>query len=149
MKTTNTIEDEVSEGLQGRHIGAFLEQLRAARYSEVTLSKKRRILNTFAQWMKSKNIALANLDESAIAAFVKRSIGAPESSVKFERAVLRLLLSYLRGEAILRLSAPGNDSAIDHLHGLYVDYLRQDRGLARNSVLVYRRDGAGDQARLR
>lgn len=137
MKTTNAIEDDVSEDLPVRYIEAFLEQLRAARYAEGTLSKKRWILTTFTGWVKSKNISLANLDESTITAFVKRSIGAPMARVQFERAVLQLLLSYLRGEAILQVSAPGNDSAIDRLHESYVDYLRQDRGLAVNSVLVY------------
>jgi len=137
MKTTDTIEDGVFEGLSDRHIEAFLEQLRAARYAEVTLRKKRWILITFARWMKSKNIVLAHLDEPAIAAFVKRSIGAPAARVQFEFAVLRLLLAYLRGETIVRLPAQENESAIDLVHGRYVDYLRQDRGLAENSVLVY------------
>ena len=137
MKTTDTIEDGVSEGLPIRHIEAFLDQLRAARYAEETLRKKRWILFAFARWMKSKNIALALLDESAIAAFVKRSIGAPAARVQFELAVLRRLLAYLRGEAIVRLPALDDESAIEHIHGRYVDYLRQDRGLAENSILVY------------
>ena len=41
-----------------------------------------------------------------IAAFVKRLTGAPVARVQFEIAVLRLLLSYLRGEAIVRLPTP-------------------------------------------
>ena len=137
MKTTDTIEDGASLELVERHIEAFLEHLRTTGYAEETLRKKRWILTTFARWIKSKNIALAHLDESAIAAFVKRSTGAPVSRVQFELAVLRLLLAYLRGAAIVRLPVPEDESAIDHIHGRYVDYLRQGRGLAENSVLVY------------
>jgi site-specific recombinase XerD len=48
-----------------------------------------------------------------------------------------MFLAFLRDEAIVHLSAPGDESAIAHIHGRYVDHLRQDRGLAKNSVLVY------------
>ena len=137
MKTTHTIEDDVSGGLPDRHIEAFLEQLRPARYTEGTLSKKLRVLTAFARWMKSETIALAHLDESTIAAFVRRSTGAPAARVQFELAVLRLLLAYLRRQAEVPLAAPGDESAIDRIHSRYVDYLRQDRGLAENSILVY------------
>lgn len=137
MKTTNTIEDGVSYGLPVRHIEAYLEQLRTARYAEETLRKKRWVLTAFARWANRQNIALTHLDEATIAEFVKRLTGAPVARVQFEIAVLRLLLSYLRGEAIVRLPAPDDESAIDHINRRYVDYLRQDRGLAENSILIY------------
>ena len=137
MDTTNTIEGGVSDGLPVRHIEAFLEQLRTARYAEETLRKKRWVLTTFERWTKSQNIALTHLDEATIAAFVKRLTGAPVARVQFEIAVLRLLLSYLRAEAIVRSPTRDDESEIDHINGRYVDYLRQDRGLAENSVLVY------------
>ena len=137
MTTTETIEDVVSEGISVRHIESFLEQLRAARYAEVTLRKKRWVLVSFSRWMRSASIPLAQLDESAIGAFANRSVDAPTARVQFELSVLRLLLTYLRGETIVRLTAQKDESSINLLHGRYVDYLRQDRGLAENSVLVY------------
>lgn len=137
MKTIGTLEDGVYAGLLVRHIEAFLEQLRTARYAEETLRKKQWILTSFARWMKSKNIAVVRLDESAITAFVKRSNGALAGRVQFELAVLRPLLAYLRGESIVRLPTPDDESAIDQINSRYVDYLRQDRGLAENSVHVY------------
>ena len=137
MKTTDTIEDGISEELPVRHIEAFLEHLRTARYAEETLRKKRWVLTAFARWMNSKKIAVASLDESTVAAFVRRLTGAPGARVQFEIAVLRLLLAYLRGGTIVRLPAPEHQSEIDHINSRYVDYLRQDRGLAENSVLVY------------
>ena len=137
MKATNVIKDGASDGLPVRHIEAFLNQLRTARYAEYTLCKKRWVLTAFARWMKNQDIALSHLDESTIAAFVQRLTGPPAARVQFEIAVLRLLLAYLRGEAIVDFPAPNDESAIEHMNGRYVDYLRQDRGLAENSVLVY------------
>lgn len=135
--TIDTTADGVSEGLPARHIEAFLEHLRTAGYVDSTLRKKQRILTAFARWMKGRTIALAHLDESAIGAFVNRSACAPASRVQFELAVLRLLLTYLRSKAIVRLAVPVDDLSIDRISGRYVDYLRQDRGLAENSVHVY------------
>lgn len=135
--TIDTTADGVSEGLPARHIEAFLEHLRTAGYVDSTLRKKQRILTAFARWMKGRTIALAHLDESAIGAFVNRSACAPATRVQFELAVLRLLLTYLRSKAIVRLAVPVDDLSIDRISGRYVDYLRQDRGLAENSVHVY------------
>lgn len=137
MKATNTIDDGKSEGLPACHIEAFLERLRIARYSEVTLGKKRRVLSAFSRWLKSKNVALAHLDESAIASFMERLTGTPAARVQFELAVLRAFLAYLRGEAIVHLPTAGDESAVAKVHARYVDYLKQDRGLENNSVLVY------------
>jgi site-specific recombinase XerD len=87
--------------------------------------------------MKSKNVALVHLDESATALFIERLTDAPVARVQFELAVLRLFLAYLRGEAIVRSPTLGDQSAIAYIYDRYVDYLQQDRGLAKNSVLVY------------
>jgi site-specific recombinase XerD len=135
--TIDTTADGVSEGLPARHIEAFLEHLRTAGYVDSTLRKKQRILTAFVRWIKGETIALAHLDESAIGAFVNRSACAPAVRVQFELAVLRLLLTFLRSKAIVRLAVPVNDSSIDRISDRYVDYLRQDRGLAENSVHVY------------
>jgi integrase len=51
----------------------------------------------------------------------------------FETAVLRLFLRYLRAEAVCS-SPPSGE--VDPAQP-YVDYLRKERGLAKNSILVY------------
>jgi integrase/recombinase XerD len=135
MKATRTVSE--SGGLPARHIDAFLDRLRAAHYSEVTLRKKRRVLCAFSRWMKNRNIDLVDLDESATARFMKRLIDASRDRVQCERAALRSFLAYLRAEAIVGLPTLGGQSAITHIYGRYLDYLRRDRGLANNSVLVY------------
>lgn len=137
MKAPNTIESSKSEGLSTHHIEAFLERLRCARYSEVTLDNKRRVLMAFSRWMKSKNVALAQVDESTTDSFTECLTGAPAARVRCELSVLHAFLAYLRGDAVEHLPTAGNESAITKIHARYVDYLRQDRGLANNSVLVY------------
>jgi integrase/recombinase XerD len=135
MKARNSVGS--SDGLPARHVDAFLDRLRAARYSEVTLGKKRRVLAAFSLWMKSQNIDLAHLDESDAALFMKRLSNAPAPRVQFELAVLRLFLVYLRNEGIVHLPSVNCQSTVADIHDRYVDYLRQERGLAKNSVLVY------------
>ena len=104
--TIDTTAVGVSEGLPERHIKAFIEHLRTAGYVDSTLLKKKIVLTAFARWMKGETIALAHLDESAVGAFVNRSVCAPATRVQFELAVLRLLLTYLRSKAIVRLAVP-------------------------------------------
>ena len=135
MKATRTVSK--SGGLPDRHIDAFLDRLRAAHYSEVTLRKKRRVLCALSGWMKSRNVDLTDLDESATTRFMKRLIDAPRDRVQRERATLRQFLAYLRAEAIVRSPTLGGQSAIAHIYGRYLDHLRQDRGLAKNSLRVY------------
>jgi integrase/recombinase XerD len=135
MNTKRTVSE--SGGLPAHHVDAFLDRLRTAHYSEVSLRKKRRVLCVFSGWMKNRNIDLIDLDESVTARFMKRMIDASQDRVQRARPTLRQFLAYLRAEAIVGPPALGRQSAIAHMYGRYLDYLRQDRGLAKNSLLVY------------
>lgn len=137
MTTNDTVEDGASPGLRKHHIDAFLAHLRHAGYSEVTLGKKRRVLNAFSRWMRSKSIVLEHLDESDLAEFAKNPQDARASYVQFKLSVLRLHLAYLRVETLVRAPAPNAEPEVDCIHRQYVEYLRQDRGLTENSVHVY------------
>ncbi|WP_243751336.1 tyrosine-type recombinase/integrase [Paraburkholderia sp. BL10I2N1] len=66
-----------------------------------------------------------------------RLIEAPRDRVQRERATLRQFLAYLRAEAIVHSPTLGDQSAIARIYCRYLDHLRQDRGLAGNSLLVY------------
>jgi integrase/recombinase XerD len=101
LKVTNT--GDASDGLASHHIEAFLDRLRTARHSEVTLCKNRWGLSAFSRSMISENVAAAHLDESTIASFMKRLTSVPAARIQFALAVLRIFLAYLRGEAIARL----------------------------------------------
>ena len=135
--TTDTFEDNAPQFLLDLHIDAFLEHLRTARYAERTLRKKRSVVAAFARWARSEQIALNHLGDSDITAFVKRLPRTGTARVKFELRALRLLLEYLRAQNWAPLPVPVDESLGDALAKRYVDYLRQDRGLAENSVRVY------------
>lgn len=135
MNATRTVSE--SGGLPAHHIDAFLDRLRTAHYSEVSLRKKRRVLCAFSGWMKHRNIDLIDLDESVTARFMKRMIDASRDRVQRARPTLRQFLAYLRAEAIVCSPTLGSQSAIAHTYRRYLGYLRQDRGLAKNSLLVY------------
>jgi hypothetical protein len=87
--------------------------------------------------MKNRNIDLIDLDESVTARFMKRMIDASRDRVQRARPTLRQFLAFLRAEPIVCPPTLGRQSAIAHIYGRYLDYLRQDRGLAKNSLLVY------------
>jgi len=135
--TTETYADGAPLGLLDVHVEGFLGHLRSAGYAERTLRKKRSIVAAFARWLGREQIALDHLGDSDIAAFVKHSSGAGAARVQFERAALRLLLEYLRAQTWVPSPVLVDVSSDDALAKRYADYLRQDRGLAENSVRVY------------
>ena len=116
----------------------FLAKLRTAGYSERTLKKKQSVATAFIKWSQRKRIRLHELNETAVAAFLGRSRQRRTTLVQSEKSALRLLLNYLRhgGGVPSPLPFPGC-SPDDEIVGLYVEYLRKDRGLAENSVRVY------------
>jgi integrase/recombinase XerD len=136
--TKPSLKDVMPESPLDDHIELFLKHLRGAGYAERTLRKKRTVARAFARWTRRKQIAVDDLTDDHIAAFAARSPRSLKAHVKFELAVVRLLFEYLRGHAGLqRPPSLVGASAADTLLQKYKDYLRRDRGLTLNSVLVY------------
>jgi integrase/recombinase XerD len=136
--TTPTLEDGTPKSLLGNHIEPFLKSLRAAGYAERTLRKKRTVTRAFARWTSRKQIAVSDLRDDHITAFVARAPRKRKAHVKFEGAAMRLFFEYLRAYAGLQRPPSQDDvSAADALLQSYKDYLRHDRGLTENSVHVY------------
>lgn len=139
--TVNTLI-ESKEGppvsLLDTHVESFLRHLRAVGYAERTLSRKRTIAAFFVRWTKRERIAIKDLNESHVAAFVKRSPRKRKARVTFELAALLPFLRYLRLEAGVPAPTPRIDSSpVGELQRQYVHYLRNERGLAENSIRVY------------
>jgi len=138
VETLIASKDGPPVGLLDTHVESFLRHLRAAGYAERTLSKKRSIVASFLRWTRFKQVLLEDLNESHLAAFVKRSPRRRKGRATFELAALRLFLKYLRFEAGVSTPAAQIDSSpIGRLHRRYVHYLRNERGLAENSIHVY------------
>ena len=138
IETLTTSKDGPTAGLLDTHVELFLDRLRAAGYAERTLSKKRTITESFVRWIKREGVAVTDLNESHLAAFVRRSPERHKTRVNFELAGLRPFLKYLRQEAGAPNPAPCTDSSpVAELQQRYVRYLREERGLTENSILVY------------
>jgi len=136
--TTPTSEDATPERVLDDRIEPFLKQLRDAGYAERTLRKKRTVTRAFARWVKRKQFAVADLNDGHVATFVARPPRRRKAHVKFELAVLRLFFGYLCVEGWLPCPPPQERASVaGDLLRCYEDYLRQDRGLAENSVHVY------------
>ena len=138
MSITPAIVDEHEHReLLDAAIPSFLKQLESAGYAKKTCRDKRAVLRTFADWLPHGPITVHEVNESHVAAFLKRTPRPLPGRMKFERAALSGLLKYLRRIGMISsptsLAAPPGDDLIRQ----YVEYLRHDRGLAESSVLVY------------
>ncbi len=136
--TSAPLQDPTPQAALDNHIEPFLQHLRAAGYAERTLRKKRSIARAFARWATQERITTDDLNDGHIAAFVARSPRRRKAHVKFELAVTRLFFRYLCSTAGVQGPPLQQDiSAAAVLLRRYEGYLRGDRGLAANSVLVY------------
>jgi hypothetical protein len=93
------------------------------------------VATAFGRWKRREQIAVDDLNNFHIAAFLKRSPRRRKSRAKFELAALRPLLGHLLVEAGVPTPPPQiGISPADDLARRYRDYLRNDRGLTENSV---------------
>jgi len=119
-----------------QHVDAFVDHLHAERYVPQSVAIKRSIVMAFAQWSQGQGIGVDDLSEDYLSAFAKRRPLRSGSAVKMR--ALRQFLRHLRIERGLPASTGGKSaSPVDDLAERYVHYLRTERGLAKNSVLVY------------
>lgn len=135
--TTEALENGTPSDLLSVHVEDFLGQLRTAGYADRTLRKKRTVVSAFARWMKDHRITLGCLVDSDVVAFSQRRRRRADR-IKAERVALRLLLQYLRAKGLINQAPVWVDASTnDLLERRFSEYLRQDRGLAENSLRVY------------
>ena len=140
MNTTTpaTVQEHEPGGPLDGAIASFITQLQTAGYAKESVRNKRTVVRTFADWLQRRHVSGQAINESHVAAFLKRKPGTLPPRLKYKHAALSGFLKYLRridmiSAPALRAASPGDDLITE-----YVQYLRQDRGLAPNSVLVYR-----------
>jgi site-specific recombinase XerD len=119
-------------------IEPFLQQLRAARYADESVHRKRAIAREFAEWAQQHLIVADDLNRNSAAEFVARLPQRAKTRVALERATVHSFLKHLYTRGRLHLPSPEETgSGCDRYLGRYENYLRKDRGLADNSVHVY------------
>jgi site-specific recombinase XerD len=117
------------------YIDSFLDDQCAAGYSSKTLAERRSSVTGFARWAQAEGVGEGILDDDHIQAFITRR--PRRDMTEKERATARRFLSHLRTRGVLPppQSVPATSAEI--VAARYVAFLRQDRGLAENSILVY------------
>lgn len=116
------------------HVESYLSGLRAAGYAEKTLRDKWRAIAAFAEWMSRKQVSIVDADETHVAAFLRRS----KRDQTVAKRALRGLLEHMRKDAgVAASSAFAGQTFEAVLAASYVDYLRNERGLAEQSVSIY------------
>jgi hypothetical protein len=131
-------KDSLLRGELDIYVDSFLKRLRTVGYAKRTLCKKRTIAESFCRWAKRQRVAVEDLKESHIAAFVKRSGQRSKARAAYELSVLHPFLDYIRVEAgILIAPSQIDPSATSQIEQRYQDYLRTERGLTERSIYVY------------
>ncbi len=130
--------DSPSQRLIADQIEPFLQHLRDAGYAERTLRKKRTVTKAFVRWATVNGITADDLNQTHVAAFVSRPPRRRKAHVKFELAAMRLFLEYLCAAGGLQRQSPRHFPSVGGgLLQQYENHLRNNRGLAENSVRVY------------
>lgn len=116
----------------GGHRIEFIASLAKAGYSEKTQRDKKRLIAPFLRWVREAGIAIADVDEVCVDAF----LACPSRRRYNHRTALRQFVAHLRiVEAVPpRHSEP---SPAEMLVRGYVDHLRDKQGLSPHSIAVY------------
>ncbi len=139
MKTAITsLSSSTTMELSDNLTNSFLTYLRTRGYAERTLCKKKSVVASFLRWTMEKQFTVDELNESHLSAFVDRLPQRQKTRIKFEMSALKPFLKHIWAER----GAPNPPILIkisnaDNINRLYIDYLRKERGLAENSILVY------------
>jgi integrase/recombinase XerD len=117
------------------HVEPFLEGLPTTGYGPQAVTRHRWIIYAFTRWVDAKHLSVENIGEADVLAFLRRR---PRRRIDSkERATLRKFFAYLRARGICSPPPSSPTTPANDLTQRYVAFLRQDRGLAENSIAVY------------
>lgn len=134
MKTDGADRGGLPGSLEA-YVDSFLDEQQAAGYSPKTLAERRAMAVAFARWAETRTIAELSLGEEHVKAFIMRR--PQRAATEKEQAMARRFLAYLRARGVLPPTEFRPGTPADALAARYTTFLRQDRGLAENSILVY------------
>jgi integrase/recombinase XerD len=132
---TDRPEGGSTPGRLEAYVDEFLESQRAIGYSSKTWAERRSIVAGFARWAQTSGVTEASLGNQHVEAFITRR--PPRDIAKKERAAVRRFLAHLRARGVLPRAQAQPSTAAESVVARYVAFLREDRGLAENSILGY------------
>ena len=121
----------------GPHLDSFAEMLASLGYARATGRYYLASLADFGQWLVRNDVAIADVDERVVDAFVadRRHQGRLR---KGQASTVRHLLEHLRQEAVIpSLELESEETPLAFLEGQYEQYLRSERGLTTATVINY------------
>ena len=133
-------KENLSPDVLDPRVASFVVALRAAGYPKDSVSLKRRVSVAFLRWVENSRLSILHCDENHVIAFLGRLNIRARNRIARERGAVRLFLKHIRANAgIPEPALCQSSSPTDKLEGNYADYLRKERGLANNSLLIYTR----------
>lgn len=115
----------------------FLEGIQASGYAPVTLAGKQRVLAAFLRWTRRRRLSLGDLNEIHMLSYLGRMPGRTKARLKGERSALQPFLGFLRAEALVPPVPTDIESPASRLLYRFLDYLRDERGLTKQSCHIY------------
>lgn len=135
--TLSAAQHGPTPGLLDTHVESFVHDLRARGYAERQLRDRRQVATSFVQWTRARPGAAVDLTEAHVVEFLACTPKRSKGRHAFKRAVLRLFLRHLRHEDVVPNPPAPIDPPEGRLERGYAAYLRDERGLSENSLLVY------------
>lgn len=123
-------------GPLGPYVNAFATRLWELGYSPSVGGNYVRCVGYLSSWMELRGFEAQELDEYKICDHLRSLKHHADTTVS--GAPHWLFLSYLREVGVIKRSPPAITSKVDRVVGEYIEYLRQERGLA-EPTLVHRR----------
>jgi site-specific recombinase XerC len=121
----------------GAHVDAFCARLAGLGYQPATIREKLWVVASLTRWMADQHVAVVDLDERRVEAFLGARRRRGRTSRGFCPTVL-LLLEELRSAGVVPTSVPvGDCSPRATLLARYERYLRQERALAETTIAEY------------
>ncbi len=115
------------------HVEGFWAELLGQGYAPLSARNLLRVAAHLGRWLDAEGLALADLADEVIAAFLRHRRG--RYTQFFTRRALEPLLGYLRGIRAVPTPLPVvDDSPVGRLVREYAKYLRQERGLAESTI---------------
>jgi site-specific recombinase XerD len=122
----------IKQGPLSSYIDGFARRLRECGYSLGIGNDYVRYIGYFSQWMEKHCYKVRQLNEHMIDDYIQQL--KHHSNVLASSAPYRLFLSYLREVGIIKRLPPQKLSKIDRVINEYIGHLRQERGLAEQTL---------------